>query len=584
MNPSLQKIVNRVIPSLVLLSFLLGYVGWHQYHIWYEQPFTIATGLFLSMQLFTVNTSFEEVNLPILLEIARFLSPLSLATAALNVFFLFFHSKFTLALIRFRFRNHYVFYGLNPVVRQLVLDLLKEPDAHILVIVPDGESVIDADLSDSRLKMIEAGKSYSESIRQTLIHKSKLILLFSEDDELNMKFVSALSKESFSKAKQVLIRLNKQENISLFTDFDLKGGNVELYAFSIHQKCATYVVDEFAPDIYNPILPNHEGQVEILIAGFSEAAKQLLTEAVHMYHFAHLRKTRFILTDHDIKQKYASWFAHYPMIEKAADIEYVELDDLLRDNERINFKSITQIFVCSENDSLTSKLALQLRQISYRQTKHYDSPVIVAVHWQMQDIPDLVPGFSDALKKAEIKLADFKTYINSNYFIYDKQTYDTIAKHINAYYEESWMGKSLTAEEIDKKWNELPGRLKESNRLPARHLHYKMRILGTRVGHISDKGETVSPDDLSEETFHLLARIEKNRWNAEKYIQGFVPGEYHEDKATEKKLKTVMKIHPALKSWEEISAEEQAKDATTLRNITKILERAGLKLIRESSP
>lgn len=583
MNPSVQKFINRVIPVFVVVSFVLGYIGWEQYHTMYELPFTVATGMFLSMQLFTVNTSFEEVNLPVLLEVARFSAPLSLATAALNVFFIFFHSKFTLAVIRFTFRNHYVVYGLSPVSRQLILDLLNESDARI-VVVPDGEHGLDTEFNDSRVRILEVGTSYSESIRQTLIHKSKLILLLSDEDSLNMKFVSALSKEQFKQSKQVLVRLNKQENIGLFTDFDLKGGNLELHAFSIHQKCAAYIVDAFAPDRFKPVTPHDEHQVEVLLVGFSEAAMQLLTEAVHMYHFANLKRTRFILTDHNIKEKYTAWFAHYPMIEKAADIEYVELDEIFRDNDRIDFNSLYSIFVCAENDSLTSKLALQFRQIAYRQTKNHTSPVIVAVHWEMQDIPDLVPGFSDAFEKAEIKLADFKHYINRNYLIYDKQTYDTIAKHINAYYEESWMGRELTPEEIDKKWNELPGRLKESNRLPARHLHYKMRILNTKVSHGSENGDTVLPEDFSDETFYLLARIEKNRWNAEKYIQGFVPGEYHEDKAIEKKLKTVMKIHPALKPWEEISKEEQEKDATTLKNITQILKRAGLKLIQDSTP
>lgn len=579
MDNSMRKTINRIISLMVIFSFLLGNVGWYQYHQMYELPFTVATGMFLSMQLFTVNTSFHEVHLPLPLEIARFLSPLSLATAILGVFFALFRSAYVNAIIRFRYKNHFVFYGFNTIALELINSLLKSKGEKIVVILPANSEPIDFDLNKNRVKFIEAGKHLGDSINQAQIKKAKMVLLLSDDDTQNMQFVSALTKEPFREPKSVMVRLNRQEHVSLFNDFGLKGGRLTLHVFSIHQKCAAYVVDGFAPDTFSQVDPD-DPQVSTLIVGFSEASMHLLTEAVQMYHFANLKKPRFILSDHQIREKYSAWKMNFPMIEKAADIHLMELNDLLGDDNQMDFKKVSCIFVCGDGDSLTSTLALRVRQVAFNQTKNNGQPPVIAVHWQMSQVSELVPGFYDALEGAGIKLADFRKYINRTHLIDDQQTYDTLARYINAYYEESWMGRKLSQQEIDEKWQSLPDRLKESNRLPARHLPYKLRIAGLEIVDSSHPGDGVNLEDLPEELFRLFARIEKNRWNAEKYIQGFVPGEYQSDKELEKKLKTVLKVHPALKPWDEISAEEQAKDATTMRNITKILERAGLKLIR----
>lgn len=584
MNKSLQKRINHLIVFLTLLGFVLGYYGWHSYHAMYEMDFTFTTGMFLSLQLFTINSSFEHIVLPLSLNIARFLAPFSLASAILNAFFMLFYRTLLRLQIRYRYRGHYIFNGLNFHSLRLIRDLLKDPACKVVVLEKDEKNPAIAQAMHSRVRILHHNPASAQGLKQAGIHKASYFIAMQEQDMDNMAFVARIIGLSQGVHTQhALLKLNDPDHLALFTDFESDHVKLDIHAFNYERKCAAFVMDAYSPDRFFPVMPGYEHAVQVMIAGFEEAATHLLIEGVLMYHFANLKKTHFILTDTRIKEKYQAFLLRHPMIEHAADITCIEYEDCLKGTTAVDFSALSVVFVCGHNDARTTHMALQIRQLAFGGTQVLSRPAIVAIHRQSKLLSSLVSGIAHVFEHSQIHLVNYLSYFNRTTFIEDKQVYDNLAKYIDAYYAETYEGKQLTEQQVEERWMLLSDRAKESNRLPARHYHYKLRVLGAKmVKRDEAQGEELRAEDVDALTYRLLARMEKNRWNAEKYVQGFVPGQYLADKKQEKLLKNNLKVHPALKGWDEISEEEREKDSTVIRHITAILDRAGLKVVKNN--
>ena len=81
-------------------------------------------------------------------------------------------------------------------------------------------------------------------------------------------------------------------------------------------------------------------------------------------------------------------------------------------------------------------------------------------------------------------------------------------------------------------------------------------------------------DKISELQKDTLARMEHERWNAEKLLTGFVPGKVGLEKDFYKLLKENLKWHKDIRPWEELTKEDQKKDEmlNKLKEITSNLK------------
>lgn len=64
------------------VAFVLGFVGWTQYYAGSASAWPISTRVYITLQLFTFDSGSVEGPVPIALQVARYLAPVSLATAA----------------------------------------------------------------------------------------------------------------------------------------------------------------------------------------------------------------------------------------------------------------------------------------------------------------------------------------------------------------------------------------------------------------------------------------------------------------------------------------------------------------------
>ncbi|MBK9982780.1 MAG: hypothetical protein IPP15_10210 [Saprospiraceae bacterium] len=113
-------------------------------------------------------------------------------------------------------------------------------------------------------------------------------------------------------------------------------------------------------------------------------------------------------------------------------------------------------------------------------------------------------------------------------------------------------------------WDKLKDAQKDSNRLPARHLHIKLRFVKAELSDI-ESGEELNFDDIEEQLWDKIARMEHNRWNAEKSINGFVLIDKVNDRNLGVFLKDNLKCHWDLLPFDNLDHETQEYDKYTFR-------------------
>ena len=127
-------------------------------------------------------------------------------------------------------------------------------------------------------------------------------------------------------------------------------------------------------------------------------------------------------------------------------------------------------------------------------------------------------------------------------------------------------------------WDLLPESLKRSNRNQAIFIDAKLDAVGCEVVVLPADEHPVLEDEhpvleLEDEEIEHLARMEHERWVAERFGDGWTPG-------PERDL--INKRTPYLVPWDELSEAARDLDRDTVREIPRFLAEAGLGIVRRA--
>jgi len=126
-------------------------------------------------------------------------------------------------------------------------------------------------------------------------------------------------------------------------------------------------------------------------------------------------------------------------------------------------------------------------------------------------------------------------------------------------------GESASTNLSLRPWEELPEDLREANRSQVEDIPSKLRWLGFELAPAYGMRPLeilISDADLEE-----MARREHERWTAERQRAGWSYGAPRDN---------ARKLHPLLVPWDELSEPEKEKDRDTIRNVPRLIDRAGL--------
>jgi uncharacterized membrane protein len=118
-------------------------------------------------------------------------------------------------------------------------------------------------------------------------------------------------------------------------------------------------------------------------------------------------------------------------------------------------------------------------------------------------------------------------------------------------------------------WDELPEEFKESNRAQARQIGEKLAVIGCLMVPAFDPalGFAFNDDEV-----HLLAKLEHERWMAERTAQGYQLGPVRRGR-----------MRPDLVPWDRLSDEAREMNIQAVRRIPDMLARVGFQVLRNGA-
>jgi len=146
-----------------------------------------------------------------------------------------------------------------------------------------------------------------------------------------------------------------------------------------------------------------------------------------------------------------------------------------------------------------------------------------------------------------------------------------IARAIHENYRQGKTRVSTTDDPASAPWDKLPDNLKESNRQQADDIFSKLlRIRCTVVKVIGRKAVKMT---FTKDEVEIMAEMEHGRWNVERLLDGWKPGE---------KRDVDNKISPSLTSWNKLPEDVKEWDRDTVRKIPEFLAKVGLEIQRQT--
>lgn len=144
-----------------------------------------------------------------------------------------------------------------------------------------------------------------------------------------------------------------------------------------------------------------------------------------------------------------------------------------------------------------------------------------------------------------------------------------LARAIHERYRKNQEGKKSVDDPAMQPWEKLREDLKESNRQQADQIPEKLQAVGYGIRQAASGPP--SGLKLTLEELEILARMEHDRWMAEKVQSGWRYGLPRDD---------AKKLHPCLVPWEELPEEEKDKDRQAVRQIPELLAQAGFEIFQ----
>ena len=147
-------------------------------------------------------------------------------------------------------------------------------------------------------------------------------------------------------------------------------------------------------------------------------------------------------------------------------------------------------------------------------------------------------------------------------------TLERIARAIHQAYRHAHAGSLPEDDPSLLSWEALPETLKRSNRDQAAHIVEKVRLIGCTLHPRQDGGRRFR---FRRGEVDALAAIEHERWMAQRSADGWRPGPVRD---------VIAKTSPLFVPYAELPEPEKEKDREAVRNIPRLVARAGLTISR----
>ncbi|MCD4691187.1 NAD-binding protein [bacterium] len=565
-----------VIILLGIGTLCLGWFGFSRYYAVHGQSSTFWHTLYVSLQLFTIESGPVPAPVPLELNIARFLAPVVPAWALVRTFLFVFGDRLRALRLR-RQRGHVVVCGLGRRGMQLVRDF-RECGSRVLAIECDPDNANVKACRDLGVPVLIGSAADLELLRKARADRPEHVIAVCGDDGTNVNIAVLVYQLVRDRSTRINGRVRCSIQVSdlrlatLLQKHHILSETEDRFVASIFNTYRTSARQLFRehPLDYERIACRDARQVHLVIVGFGKMGESLALQAAMIGCFANGKKLRVTAIDRIAGLRERDFTGEHPEVGHVMDVSFVEgdaEDPAILEQLRgwVDEKdSIATIAVCLDDDSRSLSCALGvLSRLGDR-----SAPLLV----RMSDDVGLATLLEDEHGgEGWAGVHSFGTVPSAcTREALLQEELDALARAIHEDYRAKRLAEGRSSDDASMRpWEKLDESLKNSSRASADHIPVKLRAIGCYVAGEGDESRRVSrfePDEVK-----LLGKMEHARWCAERLLAGWLPSSVRAP--AEKKT-------PYLVEWNELSDDVKQYDFDIVEGIPRFLEAVGLRVYR----
>lgn len=569
-----NKNIARFFQILMVLSGISAFIGWYIYDGLTPVDTAIWSSLYKTIQTFVLETGFDEMPVPLILKIAVYMAPLSLAGALIYALFRSVQEHLVTLSFRYWHKSHIIVVGSINFCIEILQGKIRNESSKIpmLFLLPtDSKDTLPPIFSKYPVVFGESSDILSWKKCGVWNADSAIVSLDSPDEmSIVRKHVEYLKDSRKKKKFSLYFALGTMNQVRFFSQSTLfkDDDHFIVEGFNFQHEAAIQAVERFAPHLFVPrneleSIPQH-----LVIDGFTEYAQWIIVEASQLYHYPSLKKLQITLICEDLNPV-NKFLELYHGIKEVVDFNVITKNESNNDFKQANCKILPEdspnpygIFLFPNDPWEIPELLRQWRRYLHLQHSEAAYPTALKVFLPSGMLyPDFLKTQLNHYHELNFTVHSISDFIDIDWFLDNQETLDAIAKQIHEMYVRRYNAPT---------WNNLTDAMKEANRRSARHLKIKLNLAGYSLNDKSSSDSQKIPD-FSTEQIHMFSQVEHRRWSAEKILEGYIPGEPANSPKEDKYQKNILYIHKDIRPFSELNEQDISKDVETFKDLKEIL-------------
>lgn len=494
------------------------------------------------------------------LQVARFTGAFFTLSALGKVWMKFFGDQMTQFRLA-RWHGHVVVCGLGRKGRELAREFRHRGNRVVIADeTPDEE---EAQASRRHGILVQVGDAAKDVTLEIVgVERARYVFAVCRDDHTNLEIgMEALARFAASGRKGPqscyvhLVDLPLRVLLQRHDLLKMRPEGFELRFFNIYENTARALLAAFPLE---QSLRRPDDGIHLVIVGLTRLGEAVATQAARIGHYRNLRPIQVTIIDEQAEARGEQFLMRSPGLTDACDLQFLSArlsETRLTKMEFLDRSAGTRATVvfCLDRDETNVSLALTLAEHSAGQI-----PLLANVR-ERRGLAKLLTASEKELQRKGIHIFGAVEEV-CGWDLLREEELDKIGKAFARFYQERHGGPG---------WEDLSEDLRSSNRAAADHIDVKLRTIQCRRVPVK---EGAGPFEFTAEELQLLARMEHERWKADRRLNGWVVGP-----STDKERK----IHEDLVPWEELSEKVRDKDREQVRDLPAVLAQLGQAIRRE---
>ncbi|MBN8430017.1 NAD-binding protein [Microbulbifer salipaludis] len=557
--------------------------------------------VYSAIKLFIFNGPDVTQEWPFILQVVRILAPFLLIYTAVKTLWLRAGEHISLFLLRFRYRRFVVVCGIGETGYRLALQYLQCSKKRVVLIDDRPMNPLVAKLNIMGAIALMGDALDGATLARARVASASEVFVFSGDDEKNVAVAKAIHRVVRTKSSSAEstghvaadrprlrchIQVDTGEVAEIFQDhsfFNLIDDRLELRIFNRNVSVARNIMDKCAPDLYYRPASDQDEPMHVLFLGFGPLSQALLIQYALTAHYADFRKpSATVLCDDQCRRAVDRFRQRYTHIDEVLDLTFRFVDPQTLDPQSWKAMLEQQRFqLCYTALEHDVDGILAARRLNRMRNTMGVAPIHFVVclnqqSWISEVVDDdFLPIEMDKTGLgAAVPIEYFETLdetITIDVVVNDRLDQLAVAIHERYLQGQIDAGTSRADNPSVVTWRYLPLYKKVANQRAAAHLDVKLRIALCRRAQVQAPLPRASFPPNSE-LMEVLAKVEHQRWCADKRLAGYRYGAVRDD---------VRFLHPDLKPWGALTESDREKDRALIREIPALLALIGQKVVSE---